>query len=65
MDYYIEITKLNSRREFYELAKKLEERGYVDNVEHCGADWANSQVFRDGRLMKEYTFDDVRNNARI
>lgn len=46
MNYYIEITKLNSRREFYELAKKLEERGYADNVEYCGAEWADAQVWR-------------------
>lgn len=37
---------------------------YYSDIEGKGES-ALTEVFRDGRLMKEYTFDDVRNNARI
>ena len=42
--YYIVIPRINSRLAFFELVKKLEERGYDDRVEYCDGGWADNEI---------------------
>ena len=42
--YYITVDLLNGRRDFYELACKLSERGYEDRVEYNPGGWRDNQI---------------------
>ena len=38
--YYVEIKRLNGRKDFYQLVKMIQDRGYGDNVEYFQGDGA-------------------------
>lgn len=44
MPYYIQIERLNGRKDFYNLAVTLDERGYDDRVEYYGGGWDDKEV---------------------
>ena len=46
--------------------RTLDEADYLKESSHTGDDWSPGmvEVFRDGRILKEWTFEEVRKNAR-
>ena len=44
MYYYVRIKRFNGRNDFYQLAKTLNEHGYVDRVEYFPGGWNDHMI---------------------
>jgi hypothetical protein len=46
MSYYIIISRLNGRNDFYRLAQRLDACGYEDTIEYFEGGWSDSSMNR-------------------
>lgn len=45
MPYYVRIDRMNGRRDFYNLAKNLNDHGYDDRVEYNPGGWVDNLIY--------------------